>query len=590
MKTTVRICCTTALLLSLTVSGYAQSHGSASMKQELVQRMLKEKLLLPGTRHVEEGEDARTTAVTDGRVSSTLTGVDEGEISLACNPSDSSKMVLSYMEEGASLSFPIYYSSNGGSTWTKSSFNSLGIMSADFPGSGPGGGGDPVFAWDKNGTLYFGWIYLTIPPTLDTAFFTLNWAYSTDNGHTWQVKPNHFIGQGAIDITGGGSTLPYKDGITDREWFAVDNSGGPHQGNLYCSFVCFPPGASLTFMGVKTKVAGIDTFGPAVHAFNGDAQFGNVEVDKNGVLHMSFADLDNTQVRHTKSTDGGLSFTPSVVVGSAHTLFPSGPPYIVHVRENAAINMAVDGSVGTGNNVHVVWSDFPGTTVNSFYAHSTDGGNSWSTPQSLDSAMHGLITVMPTVAASGNNVAVSFTGVDANDSARYYQLNSTNNGSSFSPSSTLSSAACNYHAIHADTSNQLFFGDYNRSQRTVCQTYATWEDCRSGVTSKVYYAKTNLCALGVKEISLVNGDVQLLSLFPNPASDIVMLQLSSNGLHAVTVSLADMVGRVLINKDHYLRNGKQDVPVAISNVPGGVYIISIKDGDGMIASRQVVVK
>jgi len=133
--------CAAALLLSASISGYSQS-VPASRKQELVQRMLKEKLVMPGTRHHEDDidADARTTAATDGRVSTAAMGVDEAEISLAYNPADSSKMVLSYMEEGAAgLSFPIYYSNNGGSTWTKSSFNSVSLMTTDFPGGNAGG-------------------------------------------------------------------------------------------------------------------------------------------------------------------------------------------------------------------------------------------------------------------------------------------------------------------------------------------------------------------------------------------------------------------------------------------------------------------
>ncbi len=566
---------------------FAQS--TATRKQELLQHMLREKLHRPGKATQDNDKGERTTAASDGRVSTTSTAFDEGEISLAYNPTDSTKMVISYMEVGPSgLNFPIYYSNNGGTTWTKAGFNSVAIFVSDFPGENWMGFGDPAFAWDKNGTLYFGWIYLSKSPTSDTTHFTLNWAYSNDNGHTWSVKPDHFIGQGALDTAGG--VLNYKDGMTDREWFAVDNSGGPYQGNLYCSYLCFPPGAAPQFMAVKTKTAGVDTFGPAVHAYNGDAQFGNIEVNKNGVLNMSFYSTGSgVQIRHMKSTDGGATFTPSVLVGAATALEPA-PPHIVHNRENGAVNLAVGGA-STGNDVHIVWSDFPGTTVNSFYARSTDGGSTWSTPLNLNSLVPGQVTFMPTVAAFGDYVAISYTGIDANDTARYYQLNSTDEGASFGSPMLISSAPCNYHALNAaDTSSAILFGDYNRSARTMCQVYAAWEDCRNNIGSKVYFSRTDYCALGVQEISLVNGDVQLLSMFPNPSSDVVTLKLNAIKAQTVTVNIADMTGRIVYSHNYRLQQGIHDISLPLGGLPKEVYVVSVQNNEGIIATKSLVVK
>ncbi len=590
MNTTIRIAGMLLLATMISKAGFAQSHTPASRKQEMLQRMLKEKLHLPGKVAEDDDKAWRTTAATDGRVSAAANNIGEGEISMAYNPADSNQLVISYMEQTATgLDFPIYYSGNGGSTWTRSPFSSASILSSDFPGQFAAGGGDPVFAWDKNGTLYFGWIYLSVPSSFDTAFFTLNWAYSTDNGHTWNVKPKHFIGEGAVDVVNN-TTFDYKDGITDREWFAVDNSGGPHQGNLYCSFVCFPAGSIPPFEGMKTKVAGVDTFGPAVHGFDGDSQFGNLEVDKNGVVHMSMADVGNSKIRHTKSTDGGASFAPTVVVSNTTVVFP-GPPFIVHNRENAAVNMAVDGKTGTGNNVHIVWSDFPGTTVNSFYSHSGDGGATWSTPISLDSLMPGKLTLMPTVAAEGNNVSVSYTAIGADDSAEYYQINSTDNGASFGAPRLLSSAPCNYNAIGAASeSSTLFFGDYNRSVRTTCEAFASWEDCRNNIESKVYFARTNYCAVGVREVSLVNGTSQLLAMFPNPASEQITLTINSSVQQQVSVTVTDMTGRVQLASKHQLQSGRQEVTVPLNGLAKGAYAVTLANNEGIIATRTLIVR
>ena len=341
----------------------AQTSKMVEKKKALLKQTLEEKNFhLQGLKNMATGSSiksgARTTA-TDERITTNPAHVDEGEISVIYDPTDSNNLILSYMEQSTGLTFPVYYSSNGGTSWTLSDFNSLSIMSADFPGQLPAGGGDPSFAWDKNGKVYFAWIYLTINSAFDTAYFTLNWAYSNDKGHTWHTVANHFIGRGAINATTQ-TILPYKDGITDREWLTVDNSGGPHQGNVYCSFVNFPSDSTApSFEGIKVLIPAADTFGPIVPAYVGGTQFGNVEVDKNGTLHMSLADLDSNFVRHVASTNGGMSFATSEVVARTGIMFPSAP-FVVQYRENAAINMAVDGTEGTGNNVHIVWSDLPG--------------------------------------------------------------------------------------------------------------------------------------------------------------------------------------------------------------------------------------
>ncbi len=579
-----------ALLFSGAASFAQMTDAKLQTKRALLQRIMKEKFHPEHEEAEESNAAAAKTTGYDQRVSAAPNTTGEGEVSMAYNPNDSSELVLSYMQQSPSgaLAFPIYYSANGGSSWTQSSFNSNAICTADFPGQLAAGGGDPAFAWDKNGRLYFAWIYLTVNSSFDTGFFTLNWAYSDDKGHTWSVKPKHFVGRGVIDLATN-NTLAMYDGITDREWLAVDNSGGAHQGNVYCSFVCFPPASIPAYEGIKTLVPGIDTFGNAVPAYTGNTQFGNVEVDKNGTLHMSFADIDNSQVRHVASTDGGASFGTSVVVSGASVIFPAGPSYVFHNRENAAVNMAVDGRTGSGNNVHIVWSDFPGTTAISYYSHSTDSGHTWSVPDTLNKRFGNNITLMPTVAAEGNNVTVSVTAINGADSSWYYQLNSTDNGATFGSLSTTSALPTRYVGLVANVdSSPLFFGDYNRSVRAQCQTYATWSDGRSS-SAKVYFARKNFCRLGVQEVTAVANGVKLTSVFPNPASGQVNMKIEADIAQPITTQLYDMAGKKVAEQHYVLKAGQQQITMPLQGIAKGVYVITLQGNNGMIATRNVEV-
>ena len=567
-----------------------QPCGGITLQQQMLKAAAQEKMNAHSSSSFSTDQRAeRIASVSDGRVSESVDSVDEGEVSLAYNPGDSNQLVLSYMSHD-NFQFPVYYSSDGGSSWTKSSFNTLTVRSTDFPDRMIEGFGDPAFAWDKNGTVYMSWIYierLTSTPLSDSLYWTISWAYSTDMGHTWQLKTNHFIGQGIFSLMTG-TAYNYKDGVCDRGWLAVDNSGGPHQGNLYCSFVCYPPDGSATYLGLRAKLPGADTFNAAVRAYTGSVNFVNVDVGVNGALNISMADVGLNKVKYAGSIDGGAMFSTATVVSAAANLQPF-TGHLIHRRENSAVNMCTDGNGGTGNNVHVVWSDFPGSTINSFYSHSTDGGLTWSPRLSLDTLMPGLMTLMPTVAANGNNVSISYTGISANDTANYYQLNSADNGVTFGTPTLLSSSPCNYHALGAaSNSSPLFFGDYNRSVRTQCMTFASWEDCRNGITSKVYFSRTNNCALGIPDVSSVNSDAQLLSVFPNPASEQMTLKIRSSGNQPASVTLTDIAGRQQFAKTYDLHAGTHEIVIPLHDLSSGMYIVTLRDEAGIIATRSVV--
>ena len=583
------------MLVNISIKSSAQDIQAVEQRKEQIKRILEEKgYHTSGQAEEYEGTGfnlgAKITSIEQKITASSSSSTNEAEISIAYDPNDSNNIVLSFMRRDTARSFPIYYSNNGGATWNLSTFNSNEIQRTDFPARTVVGFGDPAFAWDKNGKVYFAWIYISTLASAHQMYFTINWSYSNDNGQSWNIKPNHIIAEGAND-TYTGNVVPYKDGLPDREWLAVDNSDGPYQGNVYCSFTDYPSGLTITREVIKTLVPGVDTFGSMVIANSGNNAFGNVEVDKNGVVHLSFADFLHNDIRHVASSNGGVSFGPSQPVAKTVNTYPAGGPYIVHKRENGAPSMSVDGPAGTGSNIHVVWSDFPGTTVKSYYAHSTDGGLTWSTPDTLNKYFGGNIAFMPTVAAFGSNVTISLTAIDNNDSARYYQLNSSDNGFSFNSPLLVSTSACNYNAIGAtDSISPLFFGDYTRSQRNSCLAYSAWSDGRNNMGSKVYFAKQNYCTLGVKEVTAVNGNVQLKSVFPNPATDKINLKLLATTSSPVTIQILDMSGKCIYTQNNVLKTGNQEVSVPLNHIAMGMYLVSVQDNEGLVGTRNIVVQ
>lgn len=593
MRSKFTFCVALLVVCATAINTYAQSTLTPEIKKKMIQDIIAEKM--HNVEAEDKGEDisemARTTLSTgvEKKLSSATTPtIEEAETSIIVDPTDTNNIVLSYMSQSSTgLSFPIYYSSNGGTNWTKSTFNTQTIAGNDFHSGLISGGGDPVFAWDKvTHTLYFGWIYLVLNSAHDTSFFTLNWAYSNDNGKTWKTKPGeaHFIGQGAVDISTG-SEIPYKDGVCDREWFAIDNSGGPRQGTLYCAFINFAHGGEC----VKIKGPNDTTFGAMNLAYGGSSQLVNIETDKDGILHMSFADISTNVLYHASSSDGTGPYSGPHKIYQGNDLW--GKAGVVHDRENSAPSLAVDGS----GNLFVAWSDFKAGKAYGYYSRSTNHGVNWSTPKRIDSlspAFKGKMMFMPTIAASQNGiVSITVTGIDSvskGDSARVYQLVSYDNGQTFNQWPVLLSSLPTYYPQYTPISN-FFFGDYNRSVSSNCVTYAIWEDGRKTQGPKVYMATTNHCTTtGTRELSAIASSLQLSSVYPNPVSNQLNLDFTDTKSETITVLLTDMSGKVVATNEYKTHEGQQIIQMQV-HANTGMYVLSVNNEEGLIATRNVQV-
>src|SRR5437764_900826 len=125
----------TASTVLLCAAAQAQApHADADMGRKMVRDALREKMHFKPVKISDMlaalHSTAKGTAASSGRLTtSTAIGNDEGEVHMAINPNDSNKIVVSFMQDNSSgIDFPIYYSSNGGQSWTKSSFNTVAAL------------------------------------------------------------------------------------------------------------------------------------------------------------------------------------------------------------------------------------------------------------------------------------------------------------------------------------------------------------------------------------------------------------------------------------------------------------------------------
>ncbi|MBL7773299.1 MAG: T9SS type A sorting domain-containing protein [Chitinophagaceae bacterium] len=589
------------ILLSSTaiLSTDAQQNDAATKsKQKVIDGIRREKMRKPiplttSNQDVKKKESTEKKRAFDTKLSNVANSNEEGEAQICINPNNPNQLVVSYMDNTAAgaIEYPVYYSSNGGSSWTKSSFNTFNLLATEFPGYSFIGGGDPVFAWDKNNNLYFSWIYLTINQAFDTAIAAMHWAKSIDGGATFNLQNgnNRYVGLAYIDpFSPDFDVLPGSDGFYDRQWLAVDNSSGSHSGQLYCSFIYFnTPSEPISLMGgtIKRLNSGGTAFGNKIQASSGTVQFNNIRVDNTGTVHLTGADVDLNKVIYCKSTDGGNTFSPTTTIYTGTNLFGTQGSGFIHDRENSATNMEVDGA----NNVHVVWSDYsatPDSNFKSFYSKLNNGGSTFSTPLDLNTLFPaGLRVMMPVVSTSGNRITIGAYAINtATRTGDYYIINSDNNGQNWSAPIKLSTASTNFKSA---SNNGSWFGDYYNAVRTDNKIYNIWSDGRGTGKPKMYVSTYTAWPADVQDLSPVNSPLQLDDVYPVPASNTLTLNLRCNEKTKYAVQLISMDGKTVLSENHTANAGMSNLTIPVEQFASGQYMLQLITESGFRIARSI---
>ena len=79
-----------------------------------------------------------------------------------------------------------------------------------------------------------------------------------------------------------------------------------------------------------------------------------------------------------------------------------------------------------------------------------------------------------------------------------------------------------------------------------------------------------------------------LAIYPNPASDVLYLELNQNNLKQVRVDIIDVKGQILQNYK-YPTNGNQfKENIDISRIPKGIYILRVGSDDNVNYLKLVI--
>ena len=596
------------LLFSVLFFAFANLHAQDIRSQKYLEHLLEEKIrwpkgMKPGK--MPEANQAKNQSDEHKITTSVDQGTSEGEAHIAVNPADSLNLVLSYMNQNqeSGLTFPIFFTKDGGDSWAQRTINTSAIFNQD-TNLLIAGGGDPILAFDNNGKLYFSWLLAGIDSGgvgFDLVM-RMYWAWSDDGGDTWNYLPGKgkLVAEGALGLFTGVAQI-YGDGVPDRQWMACDQTSGPYANSLYLSslFVRHDSSAvQANGMVVRYKRFNDSTF-QRTFVQVGDtgefvSQFSNIAVDGEGYVHVSYASVspqgNYDGIWHAISRDGGQSFDPAVRVSMTAD---NGGSQVLHGRENNAPSLAVGDIPGS---VLMTWSTWERDANNrpvikAYLAQSTDYGATWVTIEDLtqldgsSDLVHGLF---PVVAYGANDkVSIAWYAAKANAKAVYLMIESDDNAFSFSDPVMLSQDTTDF----SGSSQLEFYGDYFNLVRVGCKTFAVWADGRSNLGPKMYVGRVDHCApiSGFDQSPLGQG-WSLSAPWPNPATDQVSLSLESDHLAEWSIDILSMEGKALGEVFRQkLPAGKHQLEVPVSGLAPGHYWLQVSDGESR-ATRKLLVE
>lgn len=541
----------------------------------------------------------------------------ELELHAAVNPVDEENIIVGCIKFDEAnplqgLSIGLYSSKDGADTWTRSDF--IGILNeSDIPF----GGGDPIIVFDNDGVAHLTWLLVSLGES--TSAWGIYYATSSDGGVNWEIR-NPIIETEFTDIFG----LSDLEFASDKQWMVSDNEvTSPHNGNVYIAFtnikdlISNVPRYEITF---QRKIAGQDSFNIAntiiLNTTNyALGQFTSIDTDREGNIYVTFlADDDDDEdpnqyaIYLAKSTDGGVSFeaeqkvqdfTFAEIGNSASEITGVGGQ-----RLYPCPHIGVDNSGGEyDGRLYMAYTSTlapgsPDEGYDIYLTTSDDRGDTWSEPRVVNNDDNPLTEQFYSAIDVSKDGFVSLAWYDGRDAIagssdiNYYLGISKDGGESFEQIK-VSSESSDFNQI--GSLNQNFgIGEYNQVVSSGDYVIPIWADGRDNngeISIYAYKQDVNTISSTKDGLVKINGDVFITSISPNPAIDILNIDLILNKTLDLSYEIVDLSGKIIIAKaDNRFSSGNHQISVDVSKLTNGNYIFNLISTDTRISRKVTVIK
>lgn len=493
---------------------------------------------------------------------------------VAVDPHDPANVVVGYNPHGNPLA-------GGGAKFSTNFGNTFGAVSTPIPINGGPYGGDPGFAVDSAGRVFFSYLVddAGVPADLDvevanTDFVLQNVSTSSfvvsnpDNaGNTGDHDDKEFV---AADYF---LDSPFRDNVYVA-WREVNSeeirfSRSTNHGASFAPSIAIATPLSAIRPGDSAVISGADP-----------------EVGPNGEVYVmywdgGFNDGDcQGEIRVLKSTNGGVTFGPSILVSKAagtdgldaaqmdYDAGTSRGQLPTHsFKSEAKTQIDIEADALRSGTVYAVWetdaSAIPGVKAadpaNVMFSRSVDGGSQWSTPIILNDDFGTLSQFMPSISVDeqGNVVAIWYDerlSSDISDpTLAVFARVSQDGGITWSSSFQLPGSGF-------DPGSTNLLGDYIKVAAADGFGYAVWTQVDSAGTSDIAYTRfcldaafpdsfesndslRNAIVLG----SLESVTLDDLSVHSKSDKDFFQITAHDTGLLAVNVHFAHHTGDIDVN-------------------------------------------
>ncbi len=364
-----------------------------------------------------------------------------------------------------------YRSMDGGYTWTQS-------LLPGFPGDNSSQGlasplrrfnatSDPVIAFDRNSNVYYAGIAFNITGTSASSLTAFVARYVNDGANYT------------------GTTLVGGVTVADKPWIAVDDTGGPNDGNVYLAFDGTIGNMFATVFA--RSVDGGATFStPFFVPADGSGELPGITVSPSGDVFVSTPTFDPVtgqdlhRIRVSKLTNGGTTLTQTIVAADPVTSLPSPLP------GNSFRTITIPQIAADSRGLYLVWDDFRSGDADVLVSRSTDGGSTWTSPLRVNDVSTGQ-QFLPTVATSGGIVSIAWYDSRLNTGTTITALDvfytqSTDGGLTFSSNSRITSSSFDPNLVKrtdAPNINEPFLGDYIHIAASPTAVHPIWTDNRN---------------------------------------------------------------------------------------------------------------